>query len=72
MVPSVKFKVLGGFTHAGDGDGDDDDDDDVLELRFVSGSVSVGAVEVVPLVHHGVPAFQLSMVNWHLQSMSIS
>ena len=55
MVPSVKFEVLGGFTHADDGDGDDYDD--ALELYFVSGSVSVGAVEVVPLVHHSVLLF---------------
>ena len=34
-------------THAVDGDGDDDDDDDALELHFVSGSVSVGMVEMV-------------------------
>ena len=57
MVSSVKFEVLGSFTHAVDGDGDDDDDDDALELRFVSGSVSIGVVEVVPLVHRGVPLF---------------
>ena len=43
-------------THAVDGDGDDDDDD-ALELHFVSGSVSVGAVEMVPLVRHGVLLF---------------
>ena len=40
-----------------DGDGDDDDDDDALELHFVSGSVSVRAVEVVPLVRRSVPLF---------------
>ena len=51
----MKFKVLGSFTHAVDGGGDDDDD--ALELHFVSGSVSVGAVEMVPLVHRGVPLF---------------
>ena len=45
-------------THAVDGDGDDDDDDDdSLELCFVSGSVSVGVVEMVPLVHHSVLLF---------------
>ena len=42
-------------THAIDSDGDDDDD--ALELRFVSSSVSVGVVEIVPLVHRGVPLF---------------
>ena len=54
-MSSVKFEVLGGF-HAVDGGGDDDDDD-ALELCFVSSSVSVGAVEVVPLVHRGVLLF---------------
>ena len=29
----------------------------MMELHFVSGSVSVRAVEVVPLIHHGVPLF---------------
>ena len=40
-----------------DGDDDDDDDDDALELHFVSSSVSVGVVEMVPLAHRSVPLF---------------
>ena len=59
MVGGVFCKVrsIGRFfTHAVDGGGDDEDDD-ALELRSVSSSVSVRAIEVVPLVHRGVPLF---------------
>ena len=57
LLQDLRYWVV---TQAVDSDGDDDDDDgdgDVLELRFVSGSVSVGVVEMVPLARHSVPFF---------------
>ena len=58
-------------THAVDGDGDDDDDD-ALELCFVSSSVSVGAVEMVPLVCRSVPLFNSPWLTGILESLSAS